>query len=158
MFDLTIEIHPYDLETGIDGFTTANMNIKGDYGFLTSKRDKAPFQDMMIFISLSDLLDSIVNLVKKGAKEYEFVGVDSSFIFFINNKKGSYILSDSSKQVIAKSTEKELVQSIWDGVSNFYNTYRPLVKEVDGAIKDLDNSIEKFKTQFLDVLSQQIKN
>ena len=152
MFDFLIEIHPYDLENGIDGLSTANITINGEYGSLTSKRDKPPYQDMMIFISITNLLYKIIKLIKNEIKEYNFVGIDCSFQFYILNKNNTFILTDSKMNTITEATSKELVISIGNGVDSFMSKYRCYLKKNDGVTIDLDNSIKEFKNQFSDII------
>ena len=152
MFDLVIKIHPYDLEQGVDSYSTANLTINGKNGSLTSKREEPPYQDMMIFISISELLDKVVQLVKNQAKDYQFNGVDSSFVFNISNRNGTFYVKDSKHNLIAECTPVDLVKSIWLGVSKIVNKYRPFLENDDGVTKDLDMSIKEFKTEFSNIL------
>ncbi|MEM7760424.1 MAG: hypothetical protein AAF298_20185 [Cyanobacteria bacterium P01_A01_bin.40] len=62
MFDLVIELHLYDIKEVIDRFSTANITINGNYGSLNSKKNKPPFQDMMIFFSIVDPQHSLEHL------------------------------------------------------------------------------------------------
>ena len=158
MFDLIIELNPNETEEEIDVYSLGNISINGKYGSLTSKRDEPPFQDTMIFIDIPGLLDSAVDLVTKGQRIYEYIASDSSFVFWITNRKnrGIFVITDSQKSTISKSTATELVQSIWQGVNSFVSLYRPYLKD-DSITMDLNDSINKFKVDFSQILNLSTK-
>ena len=159
MFDLIIELNPNETKEEIDVYSLGNITINGKYGSLTSKKDKTPFQDTMIFIDIPGLLDSVVNLVIRSQRMYEYIASDSSFVFWITNRKnrGIFVITDSQKKIVSKSTKTELVQSIWQGVNNFVSIYRPYLKD-DSVTIDLDDSINKFKLEFAQILNLSVEN
>lgn len=148
MFEFTIEINYEDLQSGIDGFCRGNIAIKSQYGSTDLKGEK-----MLIFISLTDLLLNIIDLVDRGVKKYKFNSFEGGFVFYLNARDKYFELENYRGSIIAKPTSKELIQSIGRGVINFYNTYRPMVKEVDSAIEDFDETLETFKTLYSDLLN-----
>ncbi|MEM7590535.1 MAG: hypothetical protein AAF383_03260 [Cyanobacteria bacterium P01_A01_bin.83] len=158
MFDLIIELNPNETEEEIDVYSLGNITINGKYGSLTSKRDKPPFQDTMIFIDIPGLLDSAVDLVTKGQRMYEYIASDSSFVFWITNRKNRdiFIITDFQDRIVSKSTATELVQSIWQGVDSFISLYRPFLKDNSIAM-DLDDSINKFRIEFSQILNLSAK-
>ena len=159
MFDLIIELNPNETKEEIDVYSLGNITINGKYGSLTSNKDKPPFQDTMIFIDIPGLLDSVVNLVIRSQRMYEYIASDSSFVFWITNRKnrGIFVITDSQKKIVSKSTKTELVQSIWQGVNNFVSIYRPYLKD-DSVTIDLDDSINKFKLEFAQILNLSVEN
>ena len=153
MFDFLIELDSEDLKLGVDGFCQGDMTIKGQQGSASSDG-----RTMMIFISLTQLLNGIRRLAKKEIKEYKFVAIEGGFLFYITNINDTWILTDKKDKIIIESSRNDFIQSIWEGVDRFYSTYRPLVKEVDSGITDFDNSIKKFKTQFSEILNYSEKS
>jgi len=81
MLIFNIEIEQTELEEGIDSYTEGHITIKGRYGIISSK-DMRSNQSMMIFISLSELLDGIrIFLINQNQRIYHFVGIGCSFKF-----------------------------------------------------------------------------
>ena len=153
MLEFLVEMDLEDLKLGVDTYSLGNISIKGELSSITSDDSS-----MMIFISLSELLSQIINLFKGEIKQYQFVGVDSSFTFHIINRINSFVITDSKKKIIARATSQELIQSVWKGISEFYNAYRPLIKDPDEIVDDLDNTLNKFQTQFSDILNSSEKS
>ena len=147
MFHLIVEKDPTEKLENIDGFSLGDITISGDSGTLTSKG-----KSIMIFISLSMLLDFTASFIIDNEKQYRFEGIDSSFNFYITRENDEIVLTDSEKKIVDRCTIPELISSMWRGINSFYSTYRPLISKEDAGIKDLDESIENFKVQFLDVI------
>lgn len=160
MFELILEVDLEDLKLGIEsyGYTLGNITINGQYGSLTSKRDKAPYQECMIFLSLSLLLDDISTLIKNHQKQYIFEGIDSSFSFYIFNNRKGIMIADSKRNKVAETNTTEFIQTIWKSVDKFVTKHRPYLEEGDGVTIDLNNSIAEFKTQFADILMDKTKS
>ena len=148
MFDFLIELDSEDLKLGVDGFCQGDMTIKGQQGSVSSDGGT-----MMIFLSLTPLLYGIRRLAEKEINEYKFVAIEGGFYFYVASTNDTWILTDKEGKIIIESSRNDFIKSTWRGVDRFRNTYRPLVKELDSGIIDFDNSIEKFKTQFSDILN-----
>ena len=155
MFEFIIEVDSEDLKLGIEsyGYILGNITINGQYGALTSKRDQAPYQEFMIFPSLSLLLDGISTLIKNNQKNYVFEGIDSSFSFYIFNNKKGIIITDTKRNKVAEINIAEFIQTIWKSIDKFVAKHKPLLEEDDGVTFDLNNSIKNFKIQFSDILN-----
>lgn len=147
MFKFKIEIDAEDLKAGVDGCSRGNITIKSQYGsgVLESKK-------MVIFISLTDLLLNVIDLINQDIKKYKFNSFEGSFVFYLNARDKFFELEAYQGYIFDKPTPRELIQSIGEGVISFYNTYRPMVEEADSAILDFDETIETFKTLYSDLL------
>ena len=99
MLEFLVEMDLEDLKLGVDTYSLGNISIKGELSSITSDDSS-----MMIFISLSELLSQIINIFKGEIKQYQFVGVDSSFTFHIINRRNSFVITDSKKKIIARVT------------------------------------------------------
>ena len=102
---LNIEIEEIELEEGIDSYTRGHITIQGK-GNIISSKDMTDNQSMMIFISISELLDGIgIFLNHQNQKIYYFVGVGCSFQFIIV-KQDIYIfrLTNMKSQIIDEFT------------------------------------------------------
>lgn len=147
MFDLKIELDSEDLKLGVNGFSRANMTIKGQY-----KEYSSDGKSMLIFISATNLLLNIIDLVNKDIDKYKFDAIEGGFVFYIKKKGEQFELESYRGGLITKSTAPELIKSIWSGVSQFYDTYRPLIKEADSPTLDLDDTIQSFKSLYSGIL------
>ena len=150
MFEFNIELDPYSIHLGIDGYSLGDISIKGDYGYLSSSRDTGSNQSIMIFISLSNLLDGITSL--NNSKQYIFKGIDSSFDFCIFRNKKGIIVTDKKRRKIAEASKKEFIQTVWESVNKFVSKYRTSLEDGEAVTIDLDNSIKEFKKQFSDII------
>lgn len=109
----------------------------------------------MIFISLSNILYDISSLIINRKQQYIFEGDDSSFRFFVFNKKGTIHLTDSWKNLVAKYSTSKFIQSLWKGVNEFFTKYRPYLGK-DDVINYIEGTLDKFKTQFADILEEKV--
>lgn len=92
----------------------------------------------MVYISIFDLIDGLLRL-KNGAKRYEFVGADSSFVLlFEKSKKGIYVWHKKSKH--GPVPLQELLMAVNAGMETFFA--KPLnILPRDGAVyADLNTS------------------
>lgn len=150
MFEFDIELDPYSIYLGIDGYSLGDISIKGDYGYLSSSRDTGSNQSVMIFISLSNLLDGITSL--NNSKQYIFKGIDSSFDFYIFKNRKSIIVTDNKRRKIAEAGQKEFIQTVWESFNKFVTKYRASLEDGEAVTIDLSNSIKEFKAQFLNII------
>jgi hypothetical protein len=97
------EIHEYSL---------GNLDISiGDQLLSSSSYSR---HEMMVFISLSELSNGIVNLLTDNSrKSYEFVGNDSSFQFLISRAQDKISITSSHKRITMQTTHEELVRALW---------------------------------------------
>ena len=153
MFDFVVEMHPQDIAEGIGGFSTANITIKAKDGLLSSKRDKAPYQDVMIFSSLSDFLYGLIKFINNNEKKYTFEGDDSSFSFYIFNKNDNVVITDTEKSVIVETSKIDFLRSIWKGIRTFANQYKDITPvDYTDVFEHFYTTLEEFETQFANKL------
>lgn len=83
-------------DSEIDGFSLADFTIYVNHTIFTTLGD--PKLKLMIFISLSDLMTGISNMIKNPKrKNYSFLGISSSFILKFERKKDEIIIYDKKK-------------------------------------------------------------
>lgn len=145
-FEIEIELANFSDE--VSSFTLGHMILT--YGAKTiSSKDKIPNQSMMIFISLSQLLDDLrLFLISNNRESYNFVGVDSSFQFYLFKAKKMIELKDSKHELICVVSETQIVESFWKGISNFLLKYSSCLGRDEIVYEDLKNSVLDFKGQF----------
>ena len=102
-----------ELPTDPIGFDLGDMEIIGKHGSFSSKF-KHPNQSLMLILSLVSLLDGLRRLLSTPKeKEFEFIGVDSSFrIVFRKSRNGQIDIygQDTLIDSITKSQLKEAVE------------------------------------------------
>ncbi|MFH8731851.1 MULTISPECIES: hypothetical protein [unclassified Streptomyces] len=92
------------------GFDLGDMSVTGDLGTADSA-GHTPDQGMMIYLSVTQLLDSLGDFLRGDAGTLSFTGVDTSFgLVFRRTRKG---LSVASKVgVIARASAPELGEAV----------------------------------------------
>jgi len=145
---LVFKIEIAEFEEEIDSYTRGHITLQGRHKTISSKLSNKN-QSMMIFISLSELLDGICAVLSiPERKTYDFVGVGCSFEFFVVKKDASIlILTTAKNELIDEITHRTFIEIIWQEVKIFMLNYGDLLES--GSVKnDLTNSIEDFKKCF----------
>lgn len=124
------------------GFDLGDITVTGEKGEATSE-GHAPDQGMMIYVSLSLLLDQLAAL--RGAKRaVEFVGTDSSFT--ISFKPGKKAVEVFSGDILVGCAEAgELLGEVLRAAEAFSADQLDLLPESDAGRKDLLVSLERFR-------------
>jgi hypothetical protein len=139
MLVFKIEMEVVGFQEHVDIYSRGHITVEGRYGTISSK------QSMMIFISLCDFLDGVrLLLISPNKSSYHFVGVGSSFQFFVIKKGASELMLTSLKnEVIDETTHLALVEDIWKSINPFVLNHSHLLDD-----KGLKFSMEEFKKQF----------
>jgi hypothetical protein len=132
-------------EFSIDNENLGHITLKENNEIISTST--SPFQSMMIYIAISDLIDGIIELIKQKRNQFDFVGADSSFGFDIKRNKNNNltIITQESKKII--TSESELVKSLWDAILDFLPAINSLEHD-DVEFKDLSYMMQKFKSEF----------
>ncbi|MCX4574172.1 hypothetical protein OHB41_13455 [Streptomyces sp. NBC_01571] len=92
------------------GFDLGDMSVAGDLGTADSA-GRTPDRGMMIYLSVTQLLDSLPALLRGSVRTLAFTGVDTSFgLSFRRNKDGVSVSSEDG--VIARTTPDELASAV----------------------------------------------
>jgi hypothetical protein len=133
-------------ENDIHSLCLGHLTLVGQHESITSK----PRQAMMIFISITDLLDGIHHLlIDRSVDTYNFVGADCSFQFVVSRMEENWVIKSSSGTTIAVLSSTELTNSLWTGLKNFLDKYTNRINPQEPAYQDLYDSVEEFKKAFL---------
>lgn len=143
---LKISFYITPIDNTISGFELGGIEIFHNENIISSK-NKFPDQSMMIFISISDLLEGIISISKNKKQQFRFIGTDSSFIinFEISNK---YIFLESLDEKI-KIEYDIFIENLYNSSLLFYEKY---VKEIgynDSVMVDLQNSLIRYKNELM---------
>ena len=148
MVSFKFDLSWLSLNQEISGLSRGHITIRGKQGIVTSE-GKEPDQSMMIFISISELLDGLRRFIHdKNAATYRFVGVDSSFQFLITKVGTNRLKIEADHYVVDEVQIFSLIHAVWEGVCDFlaqYGQYRPLE---DLASDDLHAAAKSFEKTF----------
>jgi hypothetical protein len=127
------------------GFELGDMEFSGELGTVTS-RSRVPDQSMMIILSVVGLLDGIRRFLSaRKAKEYKFVGVDSSFSVVFRRQKDGQISVQSDNHLIHVSAPSLLKSDIERSVLTFVHSH-DLAQQMNVAeANDFHNALQSFQ-------------
>ncbi|MEM7717504.1 MAG: hypothetical protein AAF349_28845 [Cyanobacteria bacterium P01_A01_bin.68] len=113
MLIFNIEIEQSELKEDIDSYTRKHITIQGKRGIISSQ-DMKNNQSMMIFISLSELLDGIrLFLINPSQRIYHFVGIRCSFQFIIVKQTfNQFRITNLKSKTLDECNQFELIESI----------------------------------------------
>jgi glutamate-1-semialdehyde aminotransferase len=137
----------------ICSLSLGHMTVVGHYGKTTSKGESSRAA-MMIFITMTDLLNGIRQLIlDESIKSYNFVGVDSSFQFYVKRENSNLVIKDSFNRKIDEVSSLQLVHSVWEGVQEFLSKYGHYIGSEEMVYEDIKYSTEEFKKVFSELLN-----
>ncbi|MET8622481.1 hypothetical protein ABZW30_01750 [Kitasatospora sp. NPDC004669] len=125
------------------GFDLGDIEISGD-GSSVSSVGKLPDQGMMIFPSLSLLLDQVRQPVSSGRGTVEFCGVDSSFQVKFTVAKG-VVTAVGEQGEIGRMSVPDFIGALLAAVSSFSEGELSRLSEVDPVRDDLACAIADFR-------------
>ena len=91
---------------------------------------------MMIFFSVTSLLECLIKLNSNINKPIRFVGEDSSFILYFKRNKKNEIKIIQNKKVWAKINFQEFFNAIWSLSESLFHEYGKQFEEHNIAFKD----------------------
>jgi hypothetical protein len=150
MLVLIINLESTEIEEELDVYSRGHITFQ-DGNTILSSQDLFPNQSMMIFIALVELLNGIrLFIVNSNKQEYNFVGTDCSFQFFMLKEGINQVaILDSKKKIIFERINTlNLIKIVWDSIASFWVKYSCYLDKEESIYKDITASIEKFKQQF----------
>jgi hypothetical protein len=148
MVSFNFDLSPQSLEQDIGGLSRGHLTIRGDQGIATSE-GKQPDQSMMLFISISELLDGLRRFLHdKNAAMYRFIGVDSSFQLLITRLGDDRLKIEVNGYVVDEVPTFNLIRAVWEGVRDFIAQYGQHLPHEDPASDDLRAATKDFEETF----------
>lgn len=136
----------------ISSFSRGHIIIKIDNFFLSSKQ-RQPDQSMMLFPAAIQLLDGTRMLIKnKQIESFEFVGDDSSFIFFLRKQDHSMISIESMDGKKSQVPINDLVSSVWQGIQELLKKQGQYLSQEEIIYSDFHYALQKFMKEFKEQL------
>jgi hypothetical protein len=128
------------------GFSRGHITVSGDQRSISST-DGLRDQSMMIFLSIVQLMDGIRRL-SENSKDFNFVGDDSSFQFFIRVENEMILIKDTKGCIVGKSEFDEFIINLWKEINGFVEENSYFLSEEETVCSDLRDSIGQFKETF----------
>ncbi|MBE5871740.1 MAG: hypothetical protein E7294_10850 [Lachnospiraceae bacterium] len=139
--DIIFSIDEVDLNE-ITGFELGNISINKNELQCTSL-NRIPDQSMMIFITISQLLNQIRSMIEKKEKTIIINGVDSSYWIKIQYVNNLFIVSDD-RCCIKKINPAELIETVYIAALKFWEKYGNHI-ESDSVHFDFKNALEEYE-------------
>jgi hypothetical protein len=139
----------YENKSEINEFSLGHMTLIGTYGTCTSK-GKTPEQSMMIFISITLLLDGIRQfLLAEKILNYNFVGADCSFQFFLSKTPKGNVMLRCDKFMIDQVSSTELIMAVWRGVDVLVSNYGQYLETGSAVSRDIQSALKRYEATLL---------
>jgi hypothetical protein len=123
------------------GFELGDLTVATDSRSVTSK-GRIPDAKMMIYISIADLISGVAALLRGNSRQYEFVGVDSSFSLSFKRTKRGVELKQGTKE-LGLFDPRALAAQVAADVDRFWNAH-PLSPD-DAVFDDIKSSREQLQ-------------
>ncbi|MFB6561934.1 hypothetical protein ACFCYH_24180 [Streptomyces sp. NPDC056400] len=125
------------------------MSWRGELGEATSV-GHVPDQGMMIWISLTDLLDSLHRLLTGRSGHVSFIGADCSFsLTFRATKRGVSVRGRSGP--VARVGPAELAVAVLSAAEELASRHLSAVPLRDGVTHDYGSALDRFRLAALEV-------
>lgn len=118
-----------------DEYTMGYISIESDEGIVNSK-DMSGRGLMMVFFSLTSLLESIVELKNIDSGNYRFVGEDSAFILIFEKSKNGNIIIMQGGKTFCTISFSDFVNGVWEVSELLFSKYERFFDNDNIAKKD----------------------
>lgn len=126
------------------GFDLGDMFWSGDLGEASSA-GHVPDQGMMIYLSVTQLLDCLHGLLNGEATTVSFNGIDTSFALdFRMVKRGIKVASRS--EPVALTSRAELATTVLSAAEELARATLSALPRHDGARDDYEAALNRFRT------------
>lgn len=140
-----IEVHAELDDDEVTGLSTGHLTFTSNSQIFSSK-GKKPSQEMMIFLSVIEMLDGLRNFLFSDAEKYEFVGVDSSFTLGFEKVGVRNIRIFQKNKELDILNIDEFVFSVYSPVKIFLDEALEKMPSDDMAYEDIVGSLEGFRS------------
>ncbi|MEU5308143.1 hypothetical protein [Streptomyces sp. NPDC021562] len=125
------------------GFDLGHIDVRGDRGEASS-RNHTPDQAMMIYLSLTLLLDGLRRFLPGRDRFFTTSAVDSSFSLTFRRAKDGSIETVHDGKVIDRSSVPDLASAVHTGAERFATPRLSLLPGDDAGREDLEKSLAEF--------------
>jgi hypothetical protein len=125
------------------GYDLGHVDVLGSEG-RASSRGRTPDQAMMIYLSVTLLLDGVRRFLTGRDRTYESAAVDSSFSLDFAKEKGGWVTTSHEGVLVDRSTERELADALLRGAEAFSRMTLHHLPPDDAGREDLEASLAEF--------------
>ncbi|MCF3133283.1 hypothetical protein [Streptomyces olivochromogenes] len=125
------------------GFDLGHMDVRADAG-AASSRDRTPDQAMMVYLSLTLLLDGLRRFLEGRDRVHTTSAADSSFSLAFRRRRDGSVETVHEGSVVDRSSVKELAAAVHTGAEEFASSHLPLLSADDAGRQDLETSLAEF--------------
>jgi hypothetical protein len=141
---LTFELK-LDASEDVNSYSFGYISIFGKDGIITTNHENK----FMLLMSLPDLLDGIRNLLNRNeVNKFEFVGIDSSFRFYIVKADRNFLIQDQYGRNIDLVSRSELISSCLLGLCDYASHQLSMLNFTEIVFDDLNSAVLDFKASF----------
>ncbi|MRH86705.1 hypothetical protein GFY24_04345 [Nocardia sp. SYP-A9097] len=128
-------------DPGPTGFDFGDMEVVGDLGSASSEDDG--MGSMMIFVSVSMLLDELCTLVERGRGGFDYLGISSHFSLNFTLMKRRMAVR-AGRVTIVDADAGQVLDAVLQAANEFAARELPLLDADDGGRTDVEASIASF--------------
>lgn len=132
----------------IHGLAMGHVTIVTDDKCVSSKEANQP---MMIFVTLSELLDGMTALTSKGGGRFTLVGTDSSFALSFDCERG-WLTLRHQRAIVVKAPWKDVRAAVWDEVQRFLDGHGDRFLRADPTSAAVFDDLIRSKAAFAKAL------
>ncbi|WP_309500318.1 hypothetical protein [Streptomyces shenzhenensis] len=125
------------------GFDLGHIHVRGDRGEASSQ-GHTPDQAMMIYLSLTLLMNGLRRFLTGRDRSFTMSAVDSSFSLTFRRGKDGSIETVYDGTVIDRSSAADLASAVRAGAERFAKPRLPLLPRDDAGREDLEKSLPEF--------------
>ncbi|WP_433667519.1 hypothetical protein ACQP06_27965 [Nocardia sp. CA-136227] len=128
-------------ELGPTGFDFGDMDVVGDLGDASSRDEGAG--SMMIFLSVSMLLDELSSLIDRRRGGFDYLGISSGFRLNFSLMKRRMRVR-ARRIEITDTDARQVLDAVWQAVTEFAAQQLPLLAADDLGRTDLEYSMAQY--------------
>ncbi|MER6996966.1 hypothetical protein [Streptomyces sp. NPDC000410] len=126
------------------GFDLGDIACIGDLGE-SSSEGRTPDQGMMIYLSVTLLLDNLAQFLNSRARTLHFTGTDTSFgLTFQRDKTGTFSIS-SGNNLLARASKREITEAVLLAAEELAATKLLQLSGSDAARSDYSAALHEFR-------------
>lgn len=118
-----------------------DLLVSGEH-MSVSSAGRQPDQGMMIYLAMDDLISGLLQVADGERRDYEFIGVDSSFRLDLARTGQGQIVIGHCGNVVLQDQVEDVLNALWEGVVSFLSDQRNQPVEDVEYTEDLAVAVE----------------
>jgi hypothetical protein len=125
------------------GFDLGHIDVRGSDGSVSS-RDRGPGGAVMIYLTVTLLLDGLRTFLAGKARSYESTAVDSSFSLTFNRSRDGVIATSCRGSLVDRSSAAGVAAAVHAAAKRFADAHLEQLPSDDAGREDLEHSLAEF--------------